>query len=269
MLVSAVVKVKPVVKVLVPAHLGQAAYGLFLKTVRSLDREMASRLHSGEGYRPFTVSSLLETGPSRGGEVLVKPDEEYGLRFTSIDPALSELLLSRLPNGLPSSISLDKLEYQVVGITQRATDYPWAGRESFDSLVRKHFWGERPAAKITLRFASPTTFRSGGHNIPIPLPRLVFASYLDKWNEFAGVPLGPDFKRFLEESVVVSRYQLRTRIVPIKKGLQVGCTGYCEYTALNGEEYSLRLMNLLADFAFWTGTGAKTTMGLGQTRRSK
>ena len=31
----------------------------------------------------------------------------------------------------------------------------------------------------------------------------------------------------------------------------------------------LRLVNLLADFAFYCGTGYKTTMGMGQTRRQE
>ena len=33
------------------------------------------------------------------------------------------------------------------------------------------------------------------------------------------------------------------------------------------EEERLREVNLLADFAFYCGTGYKTTMGMGQTRR--
>jgi CRISPR-associated endoribonuclease Cas6 len=38
---------------------------------------------------------------------------------------------------------------------------------------------------------------------------------------------------------------------------------------MNSDVDKLKALNALADFAFYCGTGAKTTMGMGQTRRIK
>jgi CRISPR-associated endoribonuclease Cas6 len=96
---------------------------------------------------------------------------------------------------------------------------------------------------------------------------LIFGSLLEKWNTFAPLKLDPEVRRFAEESLLISRYQLTTCAVPLAGGMQVGFIGWCEFTAVVLDPYWLAAMNLLADFAFYAGTGAKTTMGMGQTRR--
>ena len=141
-----------------------------------------------------------------------------------------------------------------------------------------------PERKLTLRFASPTTFRRtegetsftddqgrayqvAGHNVPLPLPGLVFDSYLQRWNAFAPVALHPDVKRYAEECVAISRYRLQTVLVEFGAARHVGFVGSCQFLALLVHDpYWLRLLNLLAAFAFYAGTGHRTTMGLGQTR---
>jgi CRISPR-associated endoribonuclease Cas6 len=118
-----------------------------------------------------------------------------------------------------------------------------------------------------LEFASPTTFRSQGQYLPLPLPELVFGSLLDRWQAFAPIALHPDLRRFAAEAVVLGRYHLRTRGMPYKQGgMQIGFTGEATFVVLNRDRYWLNVLHLLAAFAFYSGIGYQTGAGLGQAR---
>ena len=75
-------------------------------------------------------------------------------------------------------------------------------------------------------------------------------------------------RRFGEEMVAISRYKLESRSVEGKQGgLRIGGVGQATYTALGGDRYWLGLLNMLADFALYSGVGMQTTTGMGQVRR--
>jgi CRISPR-associated endoribonuclease Cas6 len=128
--------------------------------------------------------------------------------------------------------------------------------------------GQHPR-EVTLRFSSPTLFRSGGRDLPLPLPSLVFDGYLRKWNGFSPLALPEEAKRYAEECVALGRFKLRSHLVSFElggKGAHVGFTGEVRFRFLVGDAYWTRVMTLLAGYAFWAGTGYRTTVGLGQTQ---
>jgi CRISPR-associated endoribonuclease Cas6 len=156
---------------------------------------------------------------------------------------------------------------------------PWAGCATSDALMSKWFGaGTALTNRIDLEFASPTVFKRQGLMFVLPLPQLVWGSYLAAWNEFASP--GFDLKALttLEHDVQISRYQLRTRAVkgqtisqPSESARETifkfGFVGRCAYTIFRPERALWRTLHLLADFSFFCGTGYKTTQGMGQTRR--
>ncbi len=100
-----------------------------------------------------------------------------------------------------------------------------------------------------------------------PLPTLVFGSLLEKWNAYAPIAFPPEVKRFAEECLAVSQYQLSTRAVPQKSGgLRVGAVGEITYISLHYDRYWMSVIATLAAFALFSGVGASTTQGLGQCR---
>ena len=118
-----------------------------------------------------------------------------------------------------------------------------------------------------LEFATPTTFKNRSHYVPLPQPDLVFGSLLDRWQLFAPIALHPEVRRFAAETVVLSRYRLRTRGTPYKQGrVKIGFTGRVIFSALTRDRYWLNVLHLLAAFAFYSGVGAMTSSGLGQVR---
>lgn len=64
--------------------------------------------------------------------------------------------------------------------------------------------------------------------------------------------------------VARSRYRLESKTVMQKnKGLRIGAVGEATYAALGGDRYWLGVMQMLADFANYSGVGAQTTTGMG------
>lgn len=285
MLISWVIFLQPEKPAKVPVDMGRAVHAWFLSRVREADPTLAERLHEPNAIRPFTISGLRGTGPGSQGQVALSPEQKYWLRVTSFEPELSQRLMEEVVPALPDQVRLAETVFALKGITCDPQEHPWAGQTTFEVLVQKHMLEAKgPEHKITLLFASPTTFRRSaveasltesqgrayqvaGHNVPLPLPGLVFDSYLQRWNAFAPLALPPELKRYAQECVAISRYRLQTALVEFGAARQVGFVGSCQFLALVHDPYWLRLLNLMAAFAFYCGTGQHTTMGLGQTKQ--
>lgn len=267
MLTSLVLQVRAEQPARLPAGLGRASQALLLRLIQAQDAALSARLHDEEGLRPYTASNLV-LGRRVNGSLVAAPQESGWLRFTGLTEEVSACLL-RLADDPPEVVDMDGYPLRVVGTTVDAALHPWAAQSDYQTLATRHLLaGEHPlAARLTLEFASPTTFRSSGRYVPLPLPELVFGSLLERWQAFAPVAVSPEVRRFAAEVVVVSRYTLRTRSLPGKEGgLHIGFIGQVTFSALNRDRYWLSVLNLLADYAFFSGVGYGTTAGLGQVR---
>ncbi len=244
-----------------PVWWGQAAHAALLRVLQQADPALSARLHDEDGLKPFTASSLMGR-PA--------PGRESTLRFTALTAGLSALLLDAAQNGplAPGArLELDYIPFEITAAVWDEAAHPWAAAESYTGLTHACLLGAQPPRRITLQFASPTGFRSGEMHQPLPLPGLVFGSLLERWNSFAPAALPEEAKRFAAECLAVSRFELRSRSVPLKgSGLRVGTVGRVTFTALNADRYWLSLMATLSAYARFAGTGAGTGMGFGQCR---
>ena len=270
MLTSLVVELKAAEAVSLPANLGRAGQALLLRLIAEQDADLAAQLHAGDSLRPLTASNLV-MGRRAEGSLHLAAGQSGWLRFTGLTAAVSGCL-TRLAEGPPQSVELDRVHLAVTGATLDPAAHPWAGQISYQDLAGRYLLGgQAPPPYLTLEFASPTTFRSGGKFLPLPLPELVFGSLLDRWQTFSPVALNPETRRFAAEAVALSRYRLRTRGMPYKRGggggnTLIGFSGQVAFRALNRDRYWLNVLHLLGAFAFYSGVGAQTGSGLGQTR---
>jgi len=267
MLLSIVFILHPQRDYLLPPTLGNAVHACFLELIENINSTLAEGLHSPRRDKPFTVSSLQGRFEVTKEGLLVRKGEEYWLRFTSLSEVLSQLLL-----GLSESVRslrIFKKDFEVIRVAKDESGHPWARKINFDELYRK--WAlveEDLPSKIRVKFFSPTTFRSSGRNTPFPLPKLVFQSLLSRWNRYACTHPSSELRDIIEDEMTLSRYELRTRMMDFGKYRQVGFVGECEFMLPKGIDRRLtRWIHLLSDFAFFSGVGYKTTMGMGQTRK--
>jgi CRISPR-associated endoribonuclease Cas6 len=266
-LLSLVLVLRPLATTQGPATFGPGSHALLLDAVEQSDPALVRELHAGSDLRPFTASDLIGYTRSQG----VNAEWTYALRFTALTTPVAGALQQAAESGplaAGAQVRLDENVFQVEAATTDPDVHAWAAATTYEALSAPWLLGRaQPDVRLALRFASPTTFKSGGRHVPVPMPAWVFGSLLDRWNAFAPVTLPAEVRRYAEECLALSGYRLGTRMVPLKDGgLRAGATGIVHYTALNHERYWLSVINLLADFALFAGVGAGTTMGLGQVR---
>jgi len=268
-LLAAVVTLVPVEPAATSASLARAAHAWLLGRIAESDAALAAGLHNSDGPRPFTVSNLWGAGPAREGRVALDPQRPCWLRFTGLTAAVS----AAIERALPAPGDRLRLAEALLAVQEVATEteqHPWAGRADYADLMQRYTLTPGPPPRgVTMRFASPTAFRSQGRDVPLPSPSLVFDGLLRKWNAFSPLALPEEAKRYAEECVALSRFRLRSHWVSFEaggKGAQVGFSGEVRFRFLVGDGYWTRLMTLLAGYAFWAGTGYRTTAGMGQTQ---
>lgn len=266
MLTSLILKLKAPLDVNLPPSLGRATQSLFYRLLDKYDPVLAATLHSAEGLKPYTVSNLI-MGKRHDRRLHIEAGQEGWVRFTGLSEAVSGALLELAKNA-PGKIEIDGAIFAVSAATVNPVEHSWANHISYQDFAAPYLLGGRnPASRISLQFVSPTTFRSQKKFIPFPLPEQVFGGLLMRWQKFAPIALNPEMRRFAEEAMVVSRYDLQTVSLPYKQGgLRVGFVGEVSFSALNRDKYWLSTLHLLANFAFYSGVGYQSTTGLGQTQ---
>jgi CRISPR-associated endoribonuclease Cas6 len=155
-------------------------------------------------------------------------------------------------------------------------------RGSFDELYASASETEK---QFSFQFATPTFFkRSGGLAypdliVPIPLPDLVFGSLLRNWNQFSPSSFVETnlLKEICTHHFEMTHHRIssqQARLVFPRDGGQYrtttfpGFVGSCSFRLVELHDRTIiKMLNTLADFAFYAGVGAKTTMGFGVAKR--
>lgn len=249
-------------------HLGRANYAATLARLGQADPALAQRIHDGDGPKPITCSDLLGATSNRDG-TQVEPGRRYRVRITGLIEAVSMALARSLLDTPPNRWELDHHPFAVETVTCDPAVDRWSGRSSYAALTAPRLaTAEPPSRQLTLEFAAPTAFKSKEMTIPVPMPDLVFGSLVERWNCFSPVVLSPEMRRFGGEMVAISRYRLESRGVDQKNhALRIGGLGTVTYRALGGDAYWLSVMQMLGDFAFYSGVGVQTATGMGMVRR--
>lgn len=260
---------------------GYHIHATFFDILAEGDKETSKKLHSEEGRKAFTVSPLfhegsLVVGPSsldqsrmtkdhpRKNHRGLKAGSEVWFRVTLLDDSVFPVFsLHFLENPNPM-LRLGKVELLVKEVkVTRGEGALWSGFLDYEKLYES----ADPLDEITLQFATPTSFKQGDINTLFPIPRLLFKGYLEKWNKYSGIELNNSLLDRIEDSLILSHYNLKTLPFSDGRATVPGFVGTCTYKIKSMSKEFLKNVNLLADFSFFAGTGRKTTHGMGMTRR--
>ncbi len=268
MLVSIVTTVETDTETLLPRNVGRAHYAAILQRLHAVAPSLVTAIHNSDGPKPLTCSDILNGRGNRDGTRL-EPGTPYYLRVTGLTPDVSQALLEALIEEPPAAIELVHHPLRVTGATADEAGHGWAGATNYDALAARQMLPRGSIAKqVMMQFASPTAFKQAGRQMPLPLPDLVFGSLVERWNRFSPLALSPEMRRFGAEMLALTRYRLQSRPVAQKNGaLRIGGVGTATYRALGGDRYWLATMQMLAEFARYSGVGVQTATGMGQARR--
>jgi CRISPR-associated endoribonuclease Cas6 len=267
MLASFVVALRIEEALALPGLGGEALHGFFFEILREYDPAFAEHLHNLDGERPFSLSGVLGHYPKQQGSLHIPPDARVEFRLGLLTDDLIEHTLAAFARLTTSgaTLRLGPSAARVEGMAFQAGAHPLVRAATYPALVQAA--ADSPA--VTLRFHSPTSFRSGHDQELLPRPERVFGSLLAAWQAFAPTPFDPALAEVLP-LVRVSAYELRTELVHFGRYKVIGFKGRVTYTCgRDADTTTRRALNALADFAFYAGVGYKTTMGLGQVSRER
>jgi len=234
----------------------------FLQQIQETNPDLSQTLHDEASEKAFTISGLDGTFVPSGQQLRLIGGKHYRWTITALSSDLVQWLATWLTR-LPPTLTLrdTPLTIKDVRVAPPPTTY---------AQLAQHPYGEKP--KVVLSFTSPTSFRSRGRHLPLPIPRNVFHSYLRRWNDLSGQPPidQDEFLDWLDDHITISRHGIRSlKVAAGKQGSVTGFVGAIEYglvnQAANRPEF-VQLFHTLGQFAPYCGTGHKTTFGLGQTQ---
>ena len=261
---------------------GQKALALFLQSlIEKQDAVVAARLHAPKNSKPFTTALIPRPGApgNRDHRHSVEAPVTIKLRLTLLDDALyplvSQFFLQHL-DGIPL-LRLGQTPLLVSRVLATPdSGEPWAGFARFADLLAAASASE---TSWSVQFATPTSFKTGDADLPLPVPRLCFQSWLNSWDEHSPLPFFPDkasrrafLSDVVEGCVSVTYAQLRLAQQPFYfDGVHTraqGFVGTCRFTVRPAKvaPQHRQLLATLARYSTYAGTGRKTTMGMGMSR---
>ena len=269
MLISIVLELESEKDGVLPGELGHAAYAALLARLHQVHPRLAADLHNGSGPKPLTCSGLLNGRPGQAQRSL-RRGQRAQVRVTGLTKAVGQALLEALVERPPTTWSLHDHPFRVVASMFDAAAHPWSGQTEYERLAAGVMAQVGQLARqVTREFTSPTCFKlAEGMHMPVPLPALVFGSLAERWNAFSPVALSAELRQFCQSGLAISAFRLSSVPVNQKAGaLRIGGQGRVTYRVLSDDPYWLAAVNILADFALYSGVGIQTAMGMGQARR--
>ena len=266
MIASFVVELDTLTRVRLRGSGGEALHGLFFQALRNYSEKLAGSVHDGrDKYRPFSLSGVLERKPRVCGKLVLEEGDPLSFRISVVDESLVPDVVAAFAKAaaLRSELSLSDGR----AVVRRFLFKEYASPLVRSALYPKLYEESTTSTVLNLRFLSPTSFRRKGGQVTLPEASLIFSSLLEKWNRFSHIRLEGGFLEGIK-ALYPSRFDLRSEIVLFSNYSIVGFKGAVQYRLGNHVAPEERkIINTLADYAFYAGVGYKTTMGMGQVVR--
>ena len=272
--ISTLISLIPETDVTLRPTMGHHAHAAFLSILKKSNPEVAEAVHAHAAQKPFTVSPLIGKMGKRGNLRHIKAGTECKLRFTFLDDELFQNFGKAFFTLAMPPIQLGKAVFQVRQMISHATEErSWGKSETYAELIQS----AKTDTQMSFRFYSPTAFRrltprgqKTRNDAYVDLVRC-YQSWVNKWNAFAPIKLDKtEILAFITEYGQVMSVKTESRKLNFGEHIEIGWIGTCAcvfYPENSLDPELLRAANCLANFAFYAGTGYKTTMGMGQTRR--
>lgn len=231
---------------------------------RAYSLELVKQLHNrlglemgGEEIPSTSYSGILGYYSSSKDFLTFHPDEFYSLSLCGLQEVAAKAIASL---NLSPSLEFLGAKFNVINREDETTSY----EELYTTLVANE---PEPVKQFDLKFTTPTAFAQSRITLPLPVPALMFRSWLERWNHFAPVYLGSDeLIAYLSNAIQLRRHKIQTRSFELYRGYVNGFTGDVTLQVLNRADPLLaNVANLLVHYASFAGTGVKTRLGMGQT----
>ena len=269
MLLSIVIQVRALNDGQIEGGTGRGIHGYWFSRWKIVDPRAGDLLHERNDIPPFTLSPLMGLSRPQQGKVTVTKGDQAWFRITNLSNNLSQNTLQKWLPGVGDVIPIANLDWYIEKIITAREKHSWADQLLYNDLASAHLYVINPPKKWRFEFLTPVTFHSSKYHLPLPLPDSLVGSWLKRWQAYSPIALPTNLRERAREELVISAYNLKT--IPIRHGkaLHIGCVGWLILKAMNLNPTERAALDTLATFAFFAGSGHRTTQGMGLTRLIK
>lgn len=304
--ISLVIRLFPEKDTFLPPTMGQYAHAVFFEILKHSDAETAEKIHKSN-VKPFTTSPLQGKFERRGKSIFIKEGTQCWMRYTLLDDALFSVFSRYFLETPQPTFRLKGGIFQLTELitSENQEETKWSGHATYEELMESAKTYTAIDVRFYSPTAFRERDRKGGkpRNFPGIDVMRCYQSWIKKWNAFAPSKLDKDkLLLFVWNHGGLTRIETRRHMMDFGKHKQVGFVGSGQWQFREDwgfdpeddemdylpedaywaapepslypppvpgpmDEEMLKKVNALADFAFYCGTGYKTTMGMGQTRR--
>ena len=135
---------------------------------------------------------------------------------------------------------------------------------SYDALLKEHYLEGSPGRFITIRFITPTAFKSAGKYVIFPTSKLILSSLVKRFDSFSGDSNISDELLFdyIERQTDIVGYDLKSVKFSLEGVMIPSFIGTVKIRFFGNREF-ICLMNMLLKYGEYSGTGIKTSLGMG------
>lgn len=134
-----------------------------------------------------------------------------------------------------------------------------------EDFIEKNLFESFDSREINFKFLTPTAFKKNNRYVIIPEPGLIFQSLIRKFDSSGEEKIfSYDLLEEINNSVYISRYNLKSKLFYLEKTKIPGFIGSLSMRCETNKEI-INILKLLNKFSEYSGTGIKSSMGMGGT----
>jgi CRISPR-associated endoribonuclease Cas6 len=239
-----------------PPYLGAVFQSILLENI---NLDLASELHSGEhSLRPYHSAVYL---------VPLHAQNEYVWELIALNETLTESFQAKL-SSLFTDHHLKSFDTKIKYLGKYESE-----STSSNELFKKFYSNDfKENDRVSIKFLTPTSIKTDGRYLHYPREDLILFSLLKKWDGFSDELklFDMDLYQTISNSLHISSIShLKSQFMNIDKGKVSGFIGQVNFKIKAQTRQINQLINLLLEFANYSGIGIKTAIGMGRVFTSR
>lgn len=230
-----------------PEHLrtnqiGSVLHGVLMELLPS---DIVKELHNMYSYNPLKQRVLFSESTYVNWEIV----------------SFNELISESLSTIFHEQSSIYIKHHDVIVPIREVSQH----KENLQSMIDRYFSDEEPERYVTIQIVTPMSFKSGGRYDLFPDVRKFFRSIMLQFDTFfdSYKMYDHDTLLFISEQVHIVNYRLKSTRYHLE-GIKIpSFTGQITFQ-LNGPNHFKQLLLFLLYFGSLTGSGIKTSLGMGK-----
>lgn len=181
--------------------------------------------------------------------------------INTFDDVSFEKIIKQLSKDVLKKVELKSKNIQLTVLSKEYS------KDSYDDLLNEYYLESRSVRYITIRFITPTAFKSNGKYVIFPTSKLILNSLAKRYDNFSGSTsiLDDHLYEYIENNTEIVEYDLKSIKFSLE-GITIPSFIGSVKIRLSGSREFICLMNMLLRYGEYSGTGIKTSLGMGAYR---